>query len=135
MKSFALALGLGIMAVGILGALEPPALASIARRFVGSGAFGFYVIALIRISFGLVLVSVASASRAPKSLRVIGYIIVIAGVTTALTGMTAIERAHASIDWWLRQGSSAIRGTGVLLLALGGFVVYALAPRRRVVSC
>jgi hypothetical protein len=48
------------------------ALVWIAQQFVTSDAF--YVIATVRIAFGLVLISGASASRAPKALRVLGYV-------------------------------------------------------------
>jgi hypothetical protein len=67
----------------------------------------------------------------PKAVRVLGYVILIAGITTALTGLLAIGRARAIIDWWLQQRLSVVRLTGVLVLALGGFVAYACAPARR----
>ena len=60
----------------------------LAQHFVTSGPF--YVIATVRIALGLILISVASASRAPKALRVLGYVILILGITTALTGLVAI---------------------------------------------
>jgi hypothetical protein len=101
-----------------------------AENFSTSGAF--YVVAVVRVAFGLVLIAVASASRARKALRVLGYIIVIAGITTALMGLLGIGRARAMIEWWLQQGSSVVRLTGVLILALGGFVAYACAPAPRV---
>jgi hypothetical protein len=61
----------------------------------------------------------------------LGYIILILGITTALTGLVAIDRAHATIEWWLRQGSGIVRLTGIPVLALGSFVAYACAPARR----
>ena len=124
-------MGLFISAVGAIGMLAPSLLVWIAQHAVSSGAF--YVIATVRMAFGLVLISVASASRAPRSLRILGYVILVAGIATALTGLVGIERARASIDWWLQQGSGVIRATSVLLLALGCFVAYACAPVRRAV--
>ena len=129
MKTLAFVIGLLIVAVGAVGIIAPSGLVWIAEHSVTSGAF--YVIATVRVAFGLVLISVASVSRAPKTLRVLGYLILIAGITTALTGLVAIERAHAIIEWWLRQGSGVVRLTGIPLLALGGFVAYACAPARR----
>jgi hypothetical protein len=128
-KTLAFAVGLGISAVGAVGILAPSGLVWLARLFVTSGAF--YSIATIRIVCGLLLISVASASRAPKALRVVGSVIVLLGIATALTGLVAIERARGAIDWWLQQGSGVLRLTGVLVLALGGFVAYACAPARR----
>ena len=129
MKNIAFVVGLCILTVGAAGILMPSGLVWIARHFVTSVAF--YIIATVRVAFGLVLISSASASRAPKAVRVLGYVILIAGITTALTGLLAIGRARAIIDWWLQQGLGVVRLTGVLVLALGGFVAYACAPARR----
>ncbi len=129
MKTLAFVIGLLIGAVGVVGIIAPSGLVWIAEHSVTSGAF--YVIATVRVAFGLILISVASVSRAPKTLRVMGCLILIAGITTALMGLVAIERAHTIIEWWLRQGSDVIRLTGIPVLALGGFVAYACAPARR----
>lgn len=129
MKTLAFMFGLCISAVGAVGVLAPSGLVWLAQHFSSSSEF--YVLAMVRIAFGLVLIRVASASRAPKALRVLGYVIVILGVTTALTGLVAIEQARGTIEWWVQQGSGFQRPTSVLVLALGGFVAYACAPARR----
>ncbi len=116
MKTLAFVFGLCISAVGAVGILAPSALVWLAQHSVSSGAF--YVIAAVRIAFGLILISVASASRAPKALRLLGYVILILGITTALTGLVAIGRARSTIEWWLQQGSGLVRLTSVLLLAV-----------------
>lgn len=118
-----------IVAVGAVGILAPSGLVWIAQHFVTPGPF--YIIAMVRVAFGLVLISVAAASRAPKALRVVGYVIVIAGIATALMGLLAIGRARTGIEWWLQEGSGVVRLTGVLVLAFGAFVAYACAPGRR----
>jgi hypothetical protein len=128
-KALAFVIGLFIVAVGSAGVLAPSSLVWIAHHSETPGAF--YTIATIRITFGLVLISVASASRAPKPVRILGYVIFIAGVATALTGLVGIGRARTIIESWLQQGSVVVRLTGVLLVALGGFVAYACAPVRR----
>jgi hypothetical protein len=76
----------------------------------------------------VILISMAAASRVPKALSVLGYIIVILGIMTALTGFVAIGQARSVIEWWLEQGPGIVRLTGILVLALGGFVAYACAP-------
>ena len=129
MKTLAFLFGLCIASFGAIGILAPSGPLWIAQHFVNSGVF--YVIGAVRVAFGLVLISVASVSRAPKTLRVLGCLILIAGITTALTGLVAMERARAIIEWWLRQGSEVVRLTGVLILAIGGLVAYACAPARR----
>ena len=128
MKTLAFLIGLCIGVVGIVGILLPSSLVWIARHFSTSGAF--YAVAMIRVVFGLILVFVASASRAPKALRILGSFIALLGVLTALTGLVAMEQARSTIDWWLRQGPGLVRLTSMALIALGGFVVYACAPTR-----
>ena len=129
MKNLAFMVGLCIVTVGCVGILAPSGLVWIARHSTTSGAF--YFIAMVRVAFGLVLIFAASVSRAPKAVRVLGYVILIAGIMTALTGLLAIGRARDIIDWWLQRGLGVVRLTGVLVLALGGFVAYACAPARR----
>jgi hypothetical protein len=129
MKTLAFVFGLCITAVAVVGILVPASLVWLAQRFATPGAF--YGLAAVRIAFGLLLISVASASRAPKGLRVLGYVIAILGVTTALTGLTAIGPARAAIDGWMHQSPAVLRLTGGLILALGGFIAYACEPTRR----
>ena len=129
MKNLAFVFGICIATFGVVGILSPSGLIWVAQHSVTSGVF--YLIATVRVAFGLVLISVASASRAPWAVRVLGYVILIAGITTALTGLLAIGRAHAIIDWWLQQGSGLVRLTGILVIASGGFIAYACAPARR----
>jgi hypothetical protein len=128
-KTLAFVIGLLILAFGAVGIIAPSGLVWIAQHSVTSGVF--YVVATVRVAFGLVLISVAPVSRSPKALRVLGYIILITGITTAMMGLVAIERAHAIIEWWLQQGSVVVRITGIPVMALGGFVAYACAPARR----
>ena len=129
MKNLAFVFGICIATFGVVGILSPSGLIWVAQHSVTSGVF--YLIATVRVAFGLVLISVASASRAPWAVRVLGYVILIAGITTALTGLLAIGRAHAIIDWWLQQGSGLVRLTGILVIAFGGFIAYACASARR----
>ena len=115
----------------MLGLVAPSSLVWLAQRFVTIGAAGFYIIAVVRIAFGLILISVAPASRAPRRLRVLGLVIALLGVAAALTGVVGVERGDAAINWWSHLGSSTWRLTGGVILALGVFVAYACAPPRR----
>jgi hypothetical protein len=128
-RTLAFTFALAIVAVGIMGIVLPAALVWIAREFVVSGALAFYLLAAVRIAFGLILIAAASASRAPRGLRVLGGIIVVLGIVTALAGSVAVERSQAAIDGWAGQRSVIVRLTSGLILALGSFVAYACAPR------
>jgi hypothetical protein len=129
MKTLAFVLGLCISAVGVVGLIVPSVFVWLAQHFTTSGSF--YIIAVIRIAFGLLLISVASDSRAPKTLRVVGSVIVILGIASVFAGLVAIEWARGAIEWWLQKGPDAFRLTSILILALGSFVAYACAPDRR----
>jgi hypothetical protein len=128
-SDLAFVVGLCIAAIGTVGSLVPSSLDWIARHSMTSGAF--YAAAAIRVVFGLLLLSVASASRAPRALRALGWAILLAGIATALTGFVGIERAQLIIESWMQRGSGVVRLTGLLIVALGGFVAYSCAPRRR----
>ena len=129
MKTLAFVSALCIAILGVAGIFAPSLLGWIAEHFVTPAAF--YFLALVRVGFGLILMSVALSSRAPKAIRIHGYVIVLAGISTALMGLLGIERARAMIDWWWHQGSGFVRVTAAIVAAFGSFVAYACAPGRR----
>ena len=93
MRWLAVVIGLVITAIGILGMAAPTILLDAARFSITP--LGLYVVAAIRIAFGLALVLVARVSRAPRILRVLGAFIIVAGIITPFFG---IERARAIFD-------------------------------------
>ena len=125
----AFVVGMLIAALGAVGVLVPSCLVWVAEHSVTPGAF--YVIAAVRVALGLVLISAAPRTRMPRTIHVLGYVVLIAGVLTALVGLVDMERARALIAWWMQQGSGAVRLTGILVLALGSFIAWACAPERR----
>jgi len=130
-KAAAFVFGLFICAVGAIGILMPSSLVWIAREFVSSGSLGFFILSIVRIAFGLILITVAPASRARRGLCIVGWFVVTLGMVTALTGLIAVARGEHAIEWWTQQGSGILRLTAVPILVLGGFVAYACAPVRR----
>jgi hypothetical protein len=86
---------------------------------------GLYAMAALRLALGLVFVLAAPASRAPRTLRVLGVIVIIAGLTTPWFG---VARARAVLDWWTGAGPSFMRLPGVVVMAIGGFLVCVLRP-------
>ena len=129
MKNVAFVVALVIAALGAVGILAPSSLVWIAEHSVTAGAF--YVIAAVRVALGLVLISAAPGTRMPRTIHVLGYVVLVAGVLTALVGLVDMENARALIAWWMQHGSGAVRLTGVLVLAVGGFIAWACAPARR----
>ena len=54
---------------------------------------GLYTIAALRIAIGLTLVFAAPASRAPRTLRVLGLIVIMAGLSTPWFGVASMTLA------------------------------------------
>jgi hypothetical protein len=129
MKTLAFIIALVIMAFGAGVILVPSCFEWLAKQAMASSVL--YVIAAIRVAFGLVLISVASVSRAPKTIRLLGYLFLVAGVATAVMDLVAIDRVRSMVEWWLQQGTGVFRLAGIVGLGLGGFIAYACTPARR----
>src|SRR5438093_335137 len=122
-----LLLGHGFGELVILGSAisfaAPDLRLSLGRSVITPG--GLYAIAALRIALGLVFVLAAPASRAPRTLRVLGAIVIIAGLTTPWFGVT---RARAVLNWWASAGPSFMRLAAGVAMAIGGFLVYVFRP-------
>jgi hypothetical protein len=129
LKLLVVVLGVIIAAIGLLGVTAPSVLLEFGRSLQTPSAL--YVIAAVRVTFGALLLWVASASRMPRTLRVIGSVIIIAGLLTPFIG---IERAQAILDWWVGQGLAFTRAWAGLAVFFGFFIVYVVASPRRVVA-
>jgi len=125
-KVLAIAIGLSIGAIGLVGVVAPSIILDIGRSLLTPAAL--YAVAALRIGIGAVLVRVASASRLPTVLRIVGIVIIIAGVLTLFLG---VERSRAIFDWWANQGSAFMRFCLIGPMAVGLFIVYALTSPRR----
>ena len=121
-------IGLFVAALGVLGIAAPEGFLRTAAYFQTPP--GIYLAAVIRVVIGVVLFGAAPESRAPKTLRVLGAIITLAGLLTPLIGLWG---GRAILDWWAAQGPRLLRVWGLVAVALGVFIVSALVPRRRAV--
>jgi hypothetical protein len=126
MRSLALLIALFVMVVGLLGVFTPDSLLTFGRSVVTPA--GLYAIAAFRIGIGLVLMLVAPNSRAPKTLLTLGAFVFIAGLTTPFFG---VERVRAILAWEATQGTALLRVGAGLAFAIGGFIAFAVATRRR----
>ena len=77
----------------------------------------------VRILFGVIMTLDAGSTRFPQTLRIIGILLIVAGVTVLLLGNARIQ---SLMDWFLRRGPNAIRAGGVVGLLFGGFLIYAV---------
>lgn len=122
--------GLFISAIGLTALVVPFGLRGLANQF--DTPVEFYGVAGVRIAFGLLLISAASASRLPRVLRVLGTVIVVLGAATVLTGSFGAARAHEAISWAFQRDAVAVRIAGVVLVALGAAAAYACGPSKRI---
>jgi hypothetical protein len=126
LRVVAAAIGLVIGGVGVVGVVAPSLLLDLGRSLLSSQAL--YAVAAVRVALGLLLLFVAGASRMPRTLRVIGALILINGVVTPLFGVAG---SQALLDWFSSQGLMFVRFMATFAIAFGVFVVYVVAPPRR----
>ena len=111
-------------ALGAIGILSPDTLLAIARELVSP--VGLFLAAAIRVGFGGVLMLAAPASRAPRAIRAVGALVLVAGIITPFVG---IERARAVVDWWSAQGALFAHAAPAVACAVGCSLTYLLSPR------
>lgn len=126
MRALASAVALIIAALGVLGVVSPTSLLALVSPLLSPAAL--YVVAALRVAYGLVLWFAAPGAHMPRALRVLGILIIVAGVFTPLFG---VERAQAVFQWWAQQPPWFMRAWAALPIALGGFLFMALRPRER----
>jgi len=121
MTLIALVFSAAVTALGVLGIVAPSKLIEVVRKF--ENPTGLYVAAGLRLLFGVALFFAASMSRAPDALRVLGVIVIIAGVATPFFGL---KRFRKLLDWWSSRGESFIRCWAAIALLFGLLLLYAL---------
>lgn len=126
MRPLALLFALVIIVIGIVLVVAPDRMMGI-RPYVITTA-GLYAIGALRVGMGLALMAVATTSRAPRALLVLGVVLVVAGVMTPLVG---VERSGDVADWAMTQGPVLRWGVAAVLLGVGSFIVFAVAGNRR----
>jgi len=89
---------------------------------------GLYAIAVLRMAIGLVFVFAAPVSRAPRMLRVLGLVVIIAGLMTPWFG---VARAQATLNWVASAGPLVMRLDACVGMAMGGFLVFVFRAATR----
>jgi hypothetical protein len=121
MTAIALVFSLLVAALGALGLVSPSRLLSVDRYFQTPG--GLYFAAAVRLVMGAAFFFAAPDSSAPKVLRILGAVVIVAGVITLFFGL---ERFRGLIDWWLAHRSAFVRPFAAFALVLGILLTYAL---------
>jgi len=125
LKLVATILSLAIAGIGALGVLAPGLLLEFGRTV--SAPQAIYAVAAVRVVFGALLILVATESRMPGTLRLIGVVIVVAGLVTPLLGA---ERFLEAFGRFAAQGALLRRAVAILPLIVGLFFVYAINSDR-----
>jgi hypothetical protein len=115
-----------IAAIGVVGVASPSTLLGFARSLETPGAL--LVVAAVRVVFGALLWLVSPVSRMPRTLRVIGIVIIVAGLATPFFG---VERSQALLNRWTSQGPIFTRAWAVIAVIFGLFIAYVVSSRRR----
>lgn len=112
----AMALAFVVAAIGVLGVAAPSVLLEFGRSLQTTGAL--FVLAALRVAFGAILLWAAPDSRTPRTLRIVGVLVIVAGVITPFLG---VDRSP--------QGSFLARVGPGATIVFGLFVAYAAMPR------
>lgn len=116
-KSLLLVCATLMIGLGLTGVFWPEGLMELAKySFTKSGA---YFVAAVRILLGTFLFTCAGAARTPKTIRVIGGVILTAGIVGLLLGR---EPAQRMSEWWVAKGPDAFRIVACVPLAVGLFI-------------
>ena len=125
MRLLALLVAFLLLAVGTVCAVFPSVMLVAAPHLLTT--LGLYVVGALRLGAGVVMLWAAGASRFPRVLRAFGVLFIIAGVATPIFG---VDRARGMMEFGAAQGPLMIRVAGLVILALGAFVAYAVTPPR-----
>lgn len=126
MRSAALLVAIFTIVVGIAGLVSPDK-ATAVRRLYFATPVALYSAAAVRVGMGLVLVLSAPASRAPKTLRALGAVVCMQGLSAAILGP---DHARAILEWETRQGHAVLRIGAAVALAAGSFIAFAVTGDR-----
>ncbi len=125
MRVAALIIGLLVAALGLVGMTAPEVIQRLISMIHLPPAL--YLAALLRVAFGIIFILAAPSSRLPNAIRILGVIMILAGVLTPFFGVQIAELALISGS----RGPGTIRAFAAAALALGGFIVYATRHKRR----
>jgi hypothetical protein len=122
MRIAALPVALLSIVVGIAGIASPEGGMTLRRLYFATPSL-FYTVVAIRSAMGLGLILAASSCLWSRSLRALGAVVCLQGLSATLLGL---EHARAIMEWEAMQGTALLRAGAAVALASGGFIVFAV---------
>ena len=122
MRIAALLVALFTIVLSMGGIVSPDSLMTLRRLYFATPG-RFYAAGAVRVAMGLVLILAASSSRWPRTLRALGAVVCLQGLSATLLGP---DHGRAIMEWEGMQGSALLRAGAAVALASGGFIVFAV---------
>ena len=122
----ALLVALFTVVIGVVGLVSPDSVSAIRRQYFATPT-RLYTAGAVRMAMGLVVILGATASRAPKALRMLGALMCMQGLSATILGP---EHARTVLEWETMR-PALLRAGAIVALASGVFIVFAVTTGRR----
>ena len=126
MRMAALLVGLLTVGIGVIGLVSPASVTAVRRQYFATPAT-LYTAAAVRLTMGLVVILGATASRAPRTLRLLGALMCMQGLSATILGP---EHARTVLEWETMR-PTLLRAGAAVALACGVFMVFAVITGHR----
>jgi hypothetical protein len=111
--------------LGVIGLVAPASLTEVRRQYFATPA-GFYTAGAVRLVMGLTVILGATASRAPRTLRLLGALMCMQGLSATILGP---EHARTVLEWETMR-PALLRAGAIVALASGLFIAFAVTTGR-----
>ena len=121
----ALLVALVTVGIGLVGLVSPNSVTAARRQYFATPS-GLYAAAAVRLTMGLVVILSARAARTPRTLRVLGALMCMQGLSATLLGP---EHARTVLEWETMR-PALLRAGAIVALATGAFMAFSVSTRR-----
>ncbi len=122
----ALLVALFTIVVGVGGLISPESGTKIRRLYFATPG-RLYTAGAIRIAMGLIVLLSGTASRAPKTMRALGAVMCMQGLSAVVMGP---DHARTVMEWETAQGTALLRVGAAVALIAGVFMAFAVTGHR-----
>jgi hypothetical protein len=123
MSLIVVAVGCLIIAMGVAGVVVPARL--IDWVMAVQTRAGLYTVAGIRVILGIAMWIASADSKAPRTLAVLGVLVILVGIATPLVGL---DRSRSLVKMWSGFGTGVVRVWALFAVAGGAALVYVVLP-------